>query len=247
MNDMQPISAEDPLVSRDGLGRFEFLQPRRGYRFSIDSVLLAAFAGRARGPVVDLGAGCGVLCVLLASAGCRGPFLAVELDQLAARCCRENLAAAGLAGKAIQADLTQPHPDLGPGAFRLAVSNPPFFREGSGRLPPDPSRARARHELSLEAADLWERASRLLERGGRLVCCWPPARLVEALAGLEAARLAPKRLRLVHGRLERPARLALIEAVKDGGVQLNVEPPLAVYGRGRAYTPEVRAIYDALA
>ncbi len=41
-------------------------QPERGYRFSIDSVLLAGFAAPyCRGAVLDLGTGCGVLLLLL--------------------------------------------------------------------------------------------------------------------------------------------------------------------------------------
>ena len=41
-------------------------QPERGYRFSIDSVILAGFAAPlCRGTVLDLGTGCGVLLLLL--------------------------------------------------------------------------------------------------------------------------------------------------------------------------------------
>ncbi|MDA8179486.1 MAG: hypothetical protein M0T69_08110, partial [Deltaproteobacteria bacterium] len=41
-------------------------QPERGYRFSIDSVILAGFAAPyCRGAVLDLGTGCGVLLLLL--------------------------------------------------------------------------------------------------------------------------------------------------------------------------------------
>ncbi len=241
---MSPPAPE--RVTTDGLGRWEIIQPRQGHRFSIDSVLLAFFAPPLPGPVADLGAGCGVLCLLLAARGLAGPFHAIEIDPLAADCCQANLARHGLAGRVFHQDLAAPLPDLPAASQALVISNPPFGRAGQGRVPPDPARAQARHELALAAADLWATAGRLLPPGGRFALCLPPRRLAEGLAGLTQARLTPKRLRLVHGREGKPASLALIEAVKDGGEDLVVEPPLVVYGQGQTYGPEVAAIYAAL-
>lgn len=233
-------------TSLDCLGRHILEQPTAGYRFSIDSVLLAAFAPAAAGPVADLGAGCGVLCVLLAARGLAGPFWALEIDPLAAACCGRNFARAGLEGQVLVHDLSRPRDQPRPGSCALVISNPPFGRPGHGRLPPHPARARARHELALPAQALWQRAAELLPARGRLALCWPPARLPQALAGLEAHHLAPKRLRLVHGRAGATAKLALIEAVKDGRAQLRVEPPLIVYGSGQRHTAEVESMYREL-
>ncbi|MCF8115269.1 MAG: methyltransferase [Desulfarculaceae bacterium] len=231
----------------DRLGRHTLEQPAQGYRFSMDSVLLAAFSSRREGPVADLGAGCGVLCVLLAARGLAGPFTAVELDPLAAACCARNLERAGAEGRVLAHDLAQAHPGLTGGSFSLVISNPPFGQPGQGRIPPHPARARARHCLALEQGGLWSQASRLLAAQGRMALCWPPSRLPRALAGLAAHRLAPRRLRLVHGRAGLPAKIALIEAVKDGGEELKVEPPLIIYtDAGQEYGPETAAIYREL-
>ncbi len=213
----------------------------------MDSVLLAAFASPARGPVADLGAGCGVLAVLLAARGLAGPYVAVEIDPLAAACCGRNLERAGVDGRVLTHDLASPHSDLAAGSFALVVTNPPFGRPGEGRLPPDPARARARHRLALDEDALWDAAARLLMLRGRLALCWPPSRLPRALAGLQSAGLAPRRLRLVHGRAGLPAKIALIEAVKHGGEELSVEPPLIVYAdQSQDYGPETAAIYRRL-
>lgn len=228
------------------LGGLILAQPRTGYRFSMDSVLLAAFASLPSGPATDLGAGCGVLAVLLARRGAAGPFTALELDPLAAACCRANFAAHGLDGQVVEHDLNQ-SPTSPPRASQsLVISNPPFFAPGAGRVSPRPSRARARHGLAWEPEQIWRRAAELLPAGGRFAFCWAPARLAAALAGCLEARLAPKRLRLVHGRVDLPAKLALVEAVRDGGEELAVEPPLVVYAEGQEYSPEVAAIYRDL-
>ena len=68
-----PLAApsEDTLFS----GRLICRQPEHGYRFSVDAVLAAHFAGpAATDRVLDLGCGCGVIGLILAH---RCPDLAV--------------------------------------------------------------------------------------------------------------------------------------------------------------------------
>ena len=62
----------DDTVTIDSIlgGRIKVVQPRRGYRFSIDSVLLARFVRvGARDRVLELGAGCGVISLIVAALG----------------------------------------------------------------------------------------------------------------------------------------------------------------------------------
>ena len=63
--------SQDYTVDAICRGAVTLAQPRRGYRFNIDSVLLADFTRRivsspVEDLVVDLGAGCGVVGLLLA-------------------------------------------------------------------------------------------------------------------------------------------------------------------------------------
>src|SRR5258708_37146994 len=64
--------AEETLDSILG-GALRLYQPRRGYRFSVEAVLLARFAAaRPAARVLELGAGCGVVWVV-PPAGARPP------------------------------------------------------------------------------------------------------------------------------------------------------------------------------
>jgi tRNA1Val (adenine37-N6)-methyltransferase len=83
----------------------------------------------------------------------------------------------------------------------------------------------------------------LLKNGGRYFLVFPVARLVELVSLLRDRRLEPKRLRMVHPYQGRPASLVLIEAVKSGGVGLEILPPLVVHENGGNYSEEVREIY----
>jgi tRNA1Val (adenine37-N6)-methyltransferase len=233
-------------VTRDRLGGLCFTQPKEGYRFSIDSVLLADFIKARKGPVADLGAGCGVLGVLLWQKGLAGPYTGVELDELAARCCQENYHSHQVPGRVLNQDLTLAHAELKPGHYSLVVSNPPFTRAGGGKAPSQSARARARHELALDTPALCQAAARLLPKGGCFTLCFPPSRLCGMLKELGGSGLEPKRMRLVHGRKQKPASLVLLETRRGGNEGLVVEPPLYVYGQGQNYTSETASIYDRL-
>jgi tRNA1Val (adenine37-N6)-methyltransferase len=227
------------------LGGLSLYQPESGYRFSIDSILLAFFSPLPSGPIADLGAGCGILTLLLALRGAQGPFTAAELDPLSAQCCQRNLAR--LPALVLRHDLRLPHPELPAQGFKLLISNPPFGDPRRGRVSPQKTRAEARHQISLALPQLWQSAARLLPAKGRLICCLPPRQLDEALAGLDEFGLTPKRLRLVHGRDKLPARIALLEAVKAAGRELKIEPPFILYqDKNNCPGPELAEIYARL-
>lgn len=221
------------------------MQPRQGYRFSIDSVLLAAFTTLKTGPTLDLGAGSGIITRLLARRGHAGPFVAVEINPQAAQCCAHNLA--GINANVLLHDVREPHAQLKAQAFKLVVCNPPFGQPERGRVSHQPDKAQARHQVSFTLSDLWRAAGRLLALKGRLAFCLPPRLLDQALGAMPHYGLFAKRLRLVHGRLDLPAKIALVEAVKGGGPELKVEPPLIVYANAQnTMTTEVADIYAAL-
>ncbi|GIX45799.1 MAG: SAM-dependent methyltransferase [Candidatus Tectimicrobiota bacterium] len=229
-----------------GAWRLTLEQPAAGYRFSLEAFLLADFVPpAAAGPCVDLGTGCGVVALLLARRFPALPLVGVELQASLLALARRNVVANGLAHQValVQADIRQLHRLFPAGAFRTAVCNPPYRPAGSGRLNPHPEKAIARHELTLTLPQLLQACRHLLAPRGLLVLVYPPARLAELCARLEAAGLRPRRLRLVHATLQEPASLALVEAVRGGRHGLTVLPPLAVYEAAGKYSAEMQAIF----
>lgn len=215
-------------------------QPASGFRFSMDALLLASFArlgGVKR--MVDLGCGCGVvgLGVLLRDEAGRIEVAGVDANPEMVGCSVENAGRLGVADRVAvhEADVSELQGVAGLEAesFDLAVCNPPYRVPGTGRRPPDAGRDAARFEAMAPVAAFVAAAGRLLKNRKRVAFIGLPERLPELLADMMANRLAPKRLLLVHSRADEPARLALVEAVKNGGAGLAVEPPLFLYeGRG---------------
>ncbi|KIH77927.1 tRNA1Val (adenine37-N6)-methyltransferase [Geoalkalibacter ferrihydriticus] len=228
------------------VGGLKILQQKNGYRFSLDPILLCAFARVGVGErVVDLGTGSGVIALVLARRTAAEHIVGIEVQAQLAERARRSVVLNGLEARVriLTADVRHVDEVLEPHSFSVVVSNPPFRAPGSGRLAPVGERAAARHELAGGLADFLRAAAALLATGGRFYVVYLAERLVDLLEGMRRVGLEPKRLRCVHGRGGEPARLVLVEGRRGGRPGLALEAPLVVFAE-EGYTAEVRAIYD---
>lgn len=220
-------------------------QPETGYRFSLDPFLLADFARpRPRERIIDLGAGAGVIALLIARRHPGVRVVALELQPELARHARENAAANGLDGRChvACADLRR-EPSLFPaGHFHRVVANPPYQAPRSGRSAPDPGRALARQELTFTIEDLARTASALLRFGGTLDLIHLAERIPELFRVVAEFGLEPKTLRMVAPFPDAAPRLCLVSARKGGRPGLAVLPQLAVHEKPGIYAAETAAI-----
>ena len=231
-------------LSKEKVFGLSLYQPARGYRYSLDAFLLASFVRLKRGQrALELGAGCGVVTLILAEKNPETSFLGLEIQPELALCFKRNVRENALSARVLPVLGDVRRPPLKEGAFEVVYANPPYYREGAGRLSPDPQERLARHEILATLKDFVEAAYRALRARGRFFLVCTAKRLSEALFLLEARRLSPKRLCLVHSYPGDEARLFLLEAVKEGGAELRVEAPLFIYERkGGPYTPKLREI-----
>jgi tRNA1Val (adenine37-N6)-methyltransferase len=240
--------ADETLDSILG-GRLKLIQPRRGYRFSIDSILLGRFArARPNARVLELGAGCGVIAIMLATLLEPREMIAIEIDAQLADLIERNAALNQLRDviSARCADLrTTRLAGLGAESFDLVVANPPYRAARAGRASPNPHRRAARSEAGASLADFVKAASRYTRRGGRVAFVMVASRGAELIALMRAYRLEPKRIRTIHPRIDSPASAMLVEARKDAGVELTIGPPLIVYAREGVYSDEARALLES--
>lgn len=229
------------------LGNLRLIQAEKGYRFSLDPVLLARFAESGTvNTVVDLGTGCGVIPLMLAKLTTARELIGIELQPQQAERAQRNVELNDLQERVriISADLRQIRRLLPVASCDLVVSNPPYRRPNDGRVSPADERAAARHELAGGLIDFIDAASWLLKNGGRFAVIYLAERLPELLIQMTAKGIEPKRLRMIHPRRQDPARMVLVEGRKKGRPGLQVEKPLIVYqGEGRDYSPEVLAMY----
>lgn len=235
--------------SCDGLfsGRLVIYQPREGYRFSIEALLLGGFADLKEGALVaDLGAGCGVISAVLALRFPAVKIVALEFQERLARALALTVSSNGWQDRIfpVRGDVKElPFKAEG---FSAVVMNPPFKPLKAGRLPPDEENLVARTEFRAGLSDFLKAARRLLRPGGRVFLVHSALRSAEVLAEMRNHGLEPKRLRFVHSYPGDEARFLLVEGRKGAGPEVRVLPPLFIYQRPKGpYSPELARFFSA--
>jgi tRNA1Val (adenine37-N6)-methyltransferase len=224
-------------------GALTVVQPRHGYRFSIDSILLGRFVrARQRDRVLELGAGCGVVSVMIAALWNPREVVAVEIQPDLAAMAARNAVLNGLDSiRVLNVDLRARRIDgLIPASYDLVVANPPYRALLTGRTSPNPERRIARDESAATLAEFVNAAKRYAANGAKVAFVFKASRSAELLRGLADNTLEPKRIRFVHPRADAPAATILVEARKGGGIEAAIEPPLIIYDRPGIYSDEAR-------
>lgn len=212
------------------------IQQRSGYRFSVDPLLLCDFAGVRDGDeVADLGAGCGVIPLVLARMAAGTRFVGIEHQQALAELAGRNVELNGLSDRItiVNRDILEIRGLFPAASFDLVVSNPPYRKRGTGRISPVPGRDNARHESTAGLGDFLAVAKYLVRVPGRICMISHPSRLPELMVEAAGLKLAPVRLRMVHDNPEADGRMFLLELVKGRKGDLRVLPPLFVNNGGR--------------
>ena len=214
------------------------------FKPSTDTFLLGGFASPRRNDrVCDLGAGIGLLGLLLLGREPSVRVTDIDIDPAACALAEKNLAANGLTGhRVLRADLRR-REELPPaGSFDMAVSNPPYFAAGSGAAAAG-QRGTARSELTCTLAELCGAAAYLLRSGGQFCLVHRAERLAELMALLRSYKLEPKELQTVQKAIDTPPRLVLLRCRKDGGTGLDIRPPLLLQNGDGTETEALRRCY----
>jgi tRNA1Val (adenine37-N6)-methyltransferase len=207
----------------------KLLQPADGYRFSVDALLLCDFIRlKKREQVLDLGAGCGVIALVLAKRHEGARITAMELQRDMAGLAAENIRLNGMEGRVrlIEWDLNRIQEVIAAGEFDHVASNPPYRTPNSGRLCAHPCDAMARHEILTDLSRLLNASRYALRPGGRISLIYPASLTVKLLSAMRDAHLEPKRMQMAHPRPGAQARLVMVEGCKDAGEEMAVLPPL---------------------
>lgn len=192
------------------------------FPLSTDSMALADFVKLPRNAdVLDLGAGCGTLGMLLAATHPDCHITGVEIDENAHNMALHNAKANGITDRysSICADLCSIPTLVKPGEFHVCISNPPYFSGGfqSKTVPI------ARQECLCTLDTLFLSASWATRYGGDFFLVHKPERLAEICALGSKHQLEPKRLRLLRHRTDGPVSLILVQCRKGGKPGLSWE------------------------
>lgn len=177
-----------------------------------DGVLLGAWASLEGNPqsVLDIGAGTGLIALMLAQRSPAEIIDAIEIDASAFEQCVENFEASPWSDRLFcyhcgleefVQEIDEP--------YDLILSNPPFYPEdvSSG----NPARDTARQQASLPFEALLQGVSKLLHPEGKF-CLILPHREEDSFVSLaQDFRLFPSRITRVRGTEDSPVKRSLVE------------------------------------
>jgi tRNA1(Val) A37 N6-methylase TrmN6 len=232
---------DEAEFTRDTLlrGRVKLLQPRVGFRSSLDPVLLAGFLAPPFGRFLDLGCASGALAFLLLDRDVAASGVGIEIQPRLAELAEQGRGENGFTARlrVVTAD-ARAKGAVEPAAFDLVATNPPFRPVGTGALPPLSEKALAHHEVTLSLVEWLDVAALALRPDGRLATIFPFDRWDELVAGLRERGFSVARSRPVIPRAGGVPGRVLVEARRQSGEAM-VEAPLVVHD-SEGYTLELR-------
>ncbi len=229
-------------------GSIVVYQPEKGFRFGIDSVLLAHFLTlKPKDLILEVGAGSGIISLIALKRFPKCRIFALEFEKLFVECLKKNAQENKVKDKlfVIQGDIKSfPFKRE---VFDVIFSNPPYFKTSTGRKSPYEIENIARRDEKFDLNEFLKTVSLLLKNRGKFYLIFTAFRLAELIYLLKKNRLEPKVMRLVFSYPGSPAKLVLLSAVKNAGEEIKILPPLYIYNSPKGdYTEEVKTYLKKL-
>lgn len=199
------------------------LEPRRGYRFAPENLLLPGWLSShmplPAGPVLDLGSGSGILGLLVACMpGPPRALVAVEAQPALASLTERNAKRMGIQAKVWCGDLRALHREPAP----IVVANPPFYDANEGQPSRHAQVHAATHALRGGVEDFAHAMAQHLAPDGIGLLVYPADRLARALGAITHAGLHARRILVVWARhTGRPHRVWLALAHTPGPLSVH--------------------------
>ncbi len=223
-------------------------QDERGLILTSDACLLAAFVSKnAKNRICELGAGSGVISLMLLERTKIRSSVCLDVPADMCRIAAENAESNGCADKmtAVCSDVLDYKTDR---LFDAVVCNPPYFKSGDGKKNARKEDELCRHETTAGIDDFALCASRILKDGGAAYFCYTPGRAADLYVALRSAGLEPKTELYVYPTVKHKPSLLLVGAKKGAKSGLTCCKPLFLYknGPGEELTEEYIKIKESM-
>ncbi|MGI6702010.1 MAG: tRNA1(Val) (adenine(37)-N6)-methyltransferase [Christensenellales bacterium] len=223
------------IIQRDGY-----------YHFTSDSVLLANLAKIRKGArVLDIGAGSGIISILIAAKTQAGEVVGVEIQQEMADMAVRSVKLNNLEDrvKIINSDIRDARGEIEYESFDAVVTNPPYLKVSSGEMSGAPNIDISRRELNITLEEIIFYGARYLKFGGSFSMVHKAERLGEIIYIMTEHSLIPKRLILVLPKRGFDADTVIITGKKGAKHGMKAEV-LTVYNPDNTMTREASRLYN---
>ncbi|MDP2068571.1 MAG: methyltransferase [Lutibacter sp.] len=192
--------------------QFNILQDKTAMKVGTDGVLLGAWANLDFYPnsILDIGAGTGLIALMMAQRCDAETIDAIELNDAAYEQTVENFEASDWGDRLFcyHASLDEFTDEIDE-KYDFIISNPPFYTSTYKELPED--RAMARHAESLTYVDLLNSTAKLLSESGNCAFIIPFEEEENFLKIAEENQLYPNRITRVKGAVNTAVKRSLLQ------------------------------------
>ncbi|NVJ98996.1 MAG: methyltransferase domain-containing protein [Alphaproteobacteria bacterium] len=224
-------------------GAVKLIQPKQGYRVSMDTVMLAACVPAKAGETViegGVGSAGAALCLARRVPGVRVHGLDIQEDMLAFA--RRNIAhnclddqvsvAKGSITELAQADEA---------TYDHVMVNPPYLADGKGIRPPAETKGLAHMDQSAGLRDWIRFCVHMVRNKGTVSIIYRADRVDEVIAHLHR-RVGELKIMPLWPRYGSPAKRVIIQGRKGMHGTASILPGLALHGEVERYTREAERI-----
>ena len=215
-------------------------QPDSGYCYNSDSVFLYDFISsfKPKGRVLDVGAGCGVVGLLVARDNKKVSLEAVEKQEAFVHYATTNARVNKIEYKIHHGDFV----DLDESnKFDYIISNPPFYPAGVQKSE-DEMLFHARYSVHLPLDDFFKKVSRLLKPQSHFIFCYDPTAFGDICSALAKVKMRVVDVQFIHPKLDRTASLVMVHARNGSKSMMKVWPPFISF-EGNEPSKKAKEIY----
>jgi tRNA1Val (adenine37-N6)-methyltransferase len=215
-------------------------QPESGYCYNSDSLFLYDFINRfqPKGRVLDVGAGCGIVGLLVARDNEKVELEAVEKQEAFVKYAKKNAQVNGINYKIYHSDLNSLEVDE---KYDYIISNPPFYPSGAQKSS-DEMLFQARYDVNLPMEQFFKKVSQLLKPKSHFIFCYDATQFGLVCAELARVKMRVVDVRFVHPKVDRSASIVLVHARNGSNSLMKVWEPFISFN-GDEQSDESKAIY----
>lgn len=232
-------------------------QDKNMFNYSIDTILLANLTtiNRKTKKILEIGTNNCALSIFLSQRSNKIKIDALELQEKAIELAKYNVNMNNLVNKInlIHEDFNdfwKIHNKKQMPKYDVIICNPPFYKKET-KWKKDVSQEilKATHEISLNLEQIIQGSSKIIEQKGYLSLIIPPERLVDCFHLMRKYNFEPKRVKMIHPRINQKAILSFVEARFATGWGTNFENNIYLHPEDESkheYLDEVVKLYKPI-
>ena len=215
-------------------------QPESGYCYNSDSIFLYDFISsfKPRGKMLDVGAGCGVIGLLVARDNEKVELEAIEKQEAFIHYAKTNARVNKIEYKLHEKDFLEFEES---NKYEYIISNPPFYHDGATRSGNE-MLFNARYNINLPIKEFFKKVSRLLKPKAHFIFCYDASQFGLICAELEKVKLRVVDVQFVHPKIDKKASLVMVHARNSSKSLMKVWSPFISFEEG-GFSPQAQQVY----